>query len=142
MLKIVFSLLVFTICFPAFAAEKLTQKEMELGRQSYAAFECAITAGMADMEEENTRLSLLALNAGKNFFEASQTKEVNPALIDDNTSFVLATLDGINTDFMLGRLYQNRYEVVFEKVGNPMNVDIQKENAEKYFKEKNCGLIK
>lgn len=140
-MKLIFTILLLTINFPVLAAEKITEEDFSKGRKAYSAFECSISAGMAENEEDNERLFLLAYENAKQFFKANNEKELDGALINDNVSFILATIDAPNIDFAIGRLYQNIYEILFSKIFDLQNLEEQKKKARKHYNEKNCSLI-
>lgn len=113
----------------------------------YSAFICAGYAAFMDNDEENERLTLFAIDQGKQFFGALQAGKITD---EDAKNYVpivvLWNLGGISDDYRLGRLAAIALDGVSDEVlgTDPLTVKTKfarDSDAQIGFNDGNCNIL-
>lgn len=102
-----------------------------------SAFECAI---VSSNEEEAIRLFNLGLNAGRDFIKfANEDIELYRKKLQSKVPLLWNMTIGPTPDFILGQIYANRAEHVYEDFSS--DEELWKLKKENMFHDKNCALL-
>ncbi len=117
-----------------------------LGRIMWSAFQCSAFAELAENKNEQERLYLVGLNAGRTFLEAMKAGQISEQAVKDEVPInVLQRLEGPSNEFVIGKIYAAATgyandEIVNRKTGKWGPT--QKQEARFAYTNKNCVLIK
>ena len=125
------------IGFPAFASESADYARM--GRETWAAFECTVLAGEAEMVHEQMSIFNYGYERGGEFFAADQSGKISGEDHSREVPLVVTLLSqGPNVDFMLGRIYEQARRTVLEDVLVRGDKD-SKVAARERYERNDCG---
>ena len=117
-----------------------------LGRIMWSAFQCSAFAELAENKNEQERLYLVGLNAGRTFLEAMKAGQISEQAVKAEVPInVLQRLEGPSNEFVVGKIHaaatgSARDEVVKRKTG--MWGPTQKQEARSAYTNRNCILIR
>jgi hypothetical protein len=141
-----------------------------LARLMWSAFQCGTYARLSDDENEQTRLFLVGIKAGREFLDAvnkgqitdEAKRNVGPAVVMDVLGFtsrpigedMLKNVGGPSADFVLGRIVKNATSTAYNMAkvaeagttgyvpGGFADVARTKLNAQTKYSVGNCVLVK
>jgi hypothetical protein len=129
-----------------------------LGRVMWSAFVCTTYAGMAEKEEEATRLFDAGLKAGRDFIDALKSGNISQEELHSTvpTGVTLLLNEPVpSADFLIGRVYAMAQSYAYDKIvkmdnsGLPLDVDhwvmdekLQKIKAQSFYSKRNCELVR
>lgn len=125
----------------------LSSKEYAImGQKSWSAFQCANWASKIGQQNDAEKLFMTAYNHGKIFLEALMAKKIDEKDISAEVPMgITLFLQGPNTDFILGRIFESAQESALKEVyktGNDFNSEeLQKSIAENKYRDGNCKLL-
>jgi hypothetical protein len=117
-----------------------------LGRIMWSAFQCSAFAELAENKNEQERLYLVGLNAGRTFLEAMKAGQISEQAVKAEVPInVLQRLEGPSNEFVIGKIHAaatgHAYdEIVKRKTG--IWGPTQKQEARSAYTNKNCVLIR
>jgi hypothetical protein len=117
-----------------------------LGHIMWSAFECSAFAELAEDKNEQERLYLVGLNAGRTFLEAMKAGQISQQALNEAVPIsVLQRLEGPSNEFVIGKIHAAatgfaRDEIVRAK--KRMWGSNQKSEARSTYGYKNCFLIR
>jgi hypothetical protein len=117
-----------------------------LGRIMWSAFQCSAFAELAENKNEQERLYLVGLNAGRTFLEAMKAGQISEQAVKDEVPInVLQRLEGPSTEFVIDKIHAAATgyaydEIVKRKTGKWGPT--QKQEARSAYTNKNCVLIR
>ena len=81
-------------------------EKAQLGRIMWSAFQCSTFAELSENKNEQERLFLVGLNAGRTFLEAMKARQISEQAVKDEVPInVLQRLEGPSNEFVIGKIY-------------------------------------
>ncbi len=124
-------------------------KKALLGHVMWSAFECSALAELAEEKNEQERLYLVGLNAGRTFLEAMKAGQLSQQAINESVPIsVLQRLEGPSNEFVIGKIHAAatgfaRDEIVKRTRGMwGMLGATKKKEARSDYGYRNCFLIR
>jgi len=117
-----------------------------LGRIMWSAFQCSAFAELAENKNEQERLYLVGLNAGRTFLEAMKAGQISEQAVNAEVPInVLQRLAGPSIESVIGKIHAAATgyaydEIVKRKTG--IWGPTQKQEARSAYTNKNCVLIR
>lgn len=125
----------------------LAQEPLEYpvqGKEIWSAFECSGLALRSDQPKEVERLFTYGYSKGLEFLEFMQSNKITDWDPASHTPIVMAVLlEGPTPDFVLGRIYQEASDSVFEGIFkiHEYNSNEQIMIIKNEYSKRNCDLI-
>jgi len=121
-------------------------EKAQLGRIMWSAFQCSTYAELSENKNEQQRLFVVGLNAGRAFLEAMKAGQISEQAAKDEVPInVLSRLEGPSNDFVIGRIYAAATGDVYDEiVKKKMSkwAPSEKQRARSAYTNQNCVLIK
>jgi len=117
-----------------------------LGHVMWSAFGCSKYAELADDKNEQERLYLVGLNAGRTFLDAMKAGQLTQQALNESVPInVLQRLEGLSTEAVIGKIHaaatsSANDEIVKRKTG--IWGPTQKQEAHFAYTYHNCVLIR
>jgi len=127
------------------ADEKAFEKAL-LGHIMWSAFQCSAFAELAEEKNEQERLYLVGLNAGRTFLEAMKAGQISEQALREAVPInVLQRLEGPSNEVIIDKIYAAatgyaRDYIVKRKTG--IWGPTEKQEARSYYTNHNCILIR
>jgi hypothetical protein len=111
-----------------------------------SAFQCSTFAELSENKNEQERLYLVGLNAGRAFLEAMKAGQISEQAAKDEVPInVLQRLEGRSNDFVISKIYAaatgDAYDDIVKKKRSKWG-PTQKQDARFAYTYQNCVLIK
>lgn len=111
-----------------------------MARNTWSAFQCSALASKMNNSSEEDRLFLYGYNQGEKLILALNQGVVEKQDLTEAPILMLMLLEGPNSDFILGRIYEASQEMVMDRLYQSNGESLLK-NAKKQFWDMNCKLI-
>lgn len=124
-------------------AEAAVEKA-RLARTMWSAVQCGTYAEMLDNGKEQSRLFELAVKAGREFLDAFENGQIPPEVVNTEVPVGVAwLLQGPNTDFIIGRIFENAIRDAYDGIGRGIDdKELRKSRAQTKYLQGNCDLLK
>jgi hypothetical protein len=117
-----------------------------LGRIMWSAFQCSAFAELAENKNEQERLYLVGLNAGRTFLEAMKAGQISEQAVKDAVPInVLQRLEGPSNEFVIGKIHAAATGHAYDEIVNRKTGiwgPTQKQEARSAYTNQNCVLIR
>jgi hypothetical protein len=139
-------LLVAAILAASITASNAVDEKALLGRVMWSAFGCSEYAALADDKDEQERLYLVGLNAGRTFLDAMKAGQLTQQALNESVPInVLQRIEGPDNEFVIGKIHaaatgSANDEIVKRKTG--IWGPTQKQEARFAYTYHNCVLIR
>ena len=116
------------------------------GHIMWSTFQCSAFAELGDNKNEQERLYLVGLNAGRTFLEAMKAGQISEEAVKADVPInVLQRLEGPSNEFVIGKIHaaatgSARDEIAKRKTG--IWGPTQRQEARSTYSYKNCVLIR
>lgn len=144
-----------TYALTSLAHAESAADKARLGRTLWSAFQCASYAELSGDKEEQERLFIVGVRAGRDFLRALEAKEIPAEVARSEVPIgVTMLLQGPSYDFVIGRIFENATDdaydsIVKENNGIPLDPsrwvrddEIRKLKAQNEYLRGNCALVK
>jgi hypothetical protein len=145
-----------TLFFVGFTTLTAAAQSVHDARIMWSAFQCGIFAEMAGDTQEQQRLFLVGIKAGRQFIAAIQRGQISSDALNTEVPIgVLMLLGGPSVDFMIGRIAESATKDAFDAIvskdenGMPLqwtdrirDEEHRKIKAQNRYLKSNCALIR
>ena len=117
-----------------------------LGRVMWSAFQCSAFAELAENKNEQERLYLVGLNAGRTFLEAMKAGQIPEQAVKAEVPInVLQRLEGPSNEFVIGKIHAAATGHAYDEIAKKKTGiwgPTPKQDAQFAYTYKNCVLIR
>jgi hypothetical protein len=117
-----------------------------LGNVMWSAFQCSAFAELAEEKNEQERLYLVGLNAGRTFLEAMKAGQISQQALNEAVPInVLQRLEGPDNEFVIGKIHAAATSRAYDRIVKRKTGiwgPTQKQEARSTYTDKNCILIR
>ena len=98
--------IVLSLACASITALNAADEKALLGHIMWSAFQCSAFAELSENKNEQERLYLVGLNAGRTFLEAMKAGQISEQAVKDYVPIsVLQRLEGPSNEFVIGKIY-------------------------------------
>ena len=117
-----------------------------LGRIMWSAFQCSAYAELAENKNEQERLYLVGLNAGRTFLEAMKAGQISEQAAKAEVPInVLQRLEGPSNEFVIGKIHAAATGHAHDEIAKKKRgiwAPTKKQDARFVYTYRNCVLIR